>query len=89
MALDAGASTCPICQREWTVTPWDDCLVPACGCYGDDTSAANPARPCEPCGMNHAWACVKLEGHEERAQTPNPRHIEIIPGVGTIDRGRL
>lgn len=89
MSLDAGRSTCPICEREWLVTPFDDCMVPACGCYGNDTSAANPARPCDTCGTRHAWSCSKIEGHERRAEHPHPRHIEIIPGVGTIEKKRL
>lgn len=28
--------------------------MPACGCFGSDSSAANPVRPCEPCGLIHA-----------------------------------
>lgn len=53
---DAGESTCPICGRVWTVTPLDDCLMPSCGCFGSDTSADNPARPCESCGIAHVYA---------------------------------
>lgn len=58
----AGESTCPMCGRAWTVTPFADCFMPACGCYGDDASAANPNRPCESCGLSHAWKCVKHDG---------------------------
>ncbi len=54
---NAGESTCPICGRRWLVTPLDDCLLPFCGCYGDDTSAANPDRPCESCGLAHLYIC--------------------------------
>lgn len=87
MSLNAGRSTCPICKREWLVTPFDDCMVPACGCYGTDTSAANPHRPCDDCGTSHAWACSKIEGHERRvAATLQPRRIEIFLGGPTIER---
>lgn len=58
--MDAGTSTCPLCGRTWLVTPLDDCGLPACGCYGDDVSAANPARPCERCSIRHALACPKM-----------------------------
>jgi len=55
---NAGWSTCPLCEKHWLVTPREDCLVPACGCYGDDASQGD--RPCEPCGLNHAWSCDKI-----------------------------
>lgn len=55
--IDAGESTCPMCGRIWTVTPRADCLMPACGCYGHDASHRNPARPCQSCGINHAFTC--------------------------------
>lgn len=55
--LDAGRSICPVCARSWTVTPLDDCLMPACGCYGHDASHRNPARPCHTCGLAHALGC--------------------------------
>lgn len=55
-------STCPICKRHWTVTIADDCMLPACGHYGHDTSAANPDRPCESCGLHHAWNCLDMPG---------------------------
>jgi hypothetical protein len=58
--MNAGMSTCPICKKEWLVTPSEDCMVPACGCFGNDASAANPNRPCEPCGIKHAWTCKKV-----------------------------
>lgn len=66
---DAGMSTCPLCLREWLVTPWSDCMLPACGCFGSDTSAANPSRPCEPCGITHAWTCPHMP---ERNDPGNP-----------------
>jgi hypothetical protein len=50
---DAGESTCPICNRDWLVTPFDDCLMPACGCYGKNTGPSNPDRVCEECGLAH------------------------------------
>jgi hypothetical protein len=56
----AGESTCPLCGRTWTVTPLDDCFVPACGHYGTDVSPANKERPCEPCGMAHMRECEGL-----------------------------
>jgi hypothetical protein len=57
--LTAGESTCPICGITWRVTPQQDCLMPGCGCFGHDTTAANPARPCGPCGLRHAMNWVK------------------------------
>lgn len=56
-SLNKGMSTCPLCQRAWLVTPGDDCLLPACGCYGRDTSEANASRPCHACGFSHALSC--------------------------------
>lgn len=55
----AGMSTCPMCGIEWLVTPRRDCVMPACGCYGFDATEANPDRPCERCGIQHAWTCEK------------------------------
>jgi hypothetical protein len=57
---DAGISRCPMCGREWLVVPGDDCFLPACGCFGRDTSATNRARPCFGCGMKHAGNCDKM-----------------------------
>lgn len=59
-SADAGKSTCPVCQLEWLVTPYADCLMPACGCFGFDSSEANPNRPCEDCGLKHARTCEKM-----------------------------
>lgn len=63
--LTAGESTCPVCSMTWTVTPARDCLMPSCGCFGDDFSAANPARPCESCGVSHALRCDKMPGPDD------------------------
>lgn len=57
--IDVGNSKCPICKREWLVTPVDDCLLPSCGCYGNDAGKNNPNRPCETCGMIHYNNCGK------------------------------
>ena len=57
MTPNKGMSTCPICRKTWLVTPREDCLLPACGCYGNDTEATNQSRPCENCGMAHAFSC--------------------------------
>jgi hypothetical protein len=57
---DYGLSHCPLCGRVWLVTREDDCFMPACGCFGHDTSAANPQRLCEACGMKHVNACSKI-----------------------------
>jgi len=56
MKIEAGMSTCPICEITWLVTPIHDCMLPACGCYGEDTSRDNPNRPCERCGTKHAFS---------------------------------
>lgn len=74
MTANAGESTCPICQRTWLVTPKDDCLMPACGCFGFDTSASNPSRPCETCGLTHQYA------HEGKGP-PAKMHIRQVDGV--------
>ena len=58
---DAGISTCPICHKTWIVTIMRDCMLPACGCFGEDTSDNNPNRPCEHCGIQHAMTCSKME----------------------------
>ena len=63
--IDAGISTCPICGKQWLVTLYEDCMLPACGCYGDDTSENNPNRPCEICGIQHALTCKKLQDKED------------------------
>lgn len=55
VSFDAGLSTCPVCGRHWRVVPEDDCLLPACGCFGHDPSIGN--RPCEACGLTHALTC--------------------------------
>lgn len=64
--INAGMSTCPICHSTWLVTPARDCLVPACGCFGHDVSAANPSRPHYGCGLTHAMRCEKLKRKEPR-----------------------
>lgn len=58
--VNAGMSKCPVCGREWLVTPLDDCMLPACGCFGQDVSENNPSRICESCGMTHAFTCAKM-----------------------------
>jgi hypothetical protein len=72
--MNAGESTCPICNRHWLVTPNDDCLLPACGCFGGDTSAANPARPCEACGLKHMAKHDPVFALTEE----KPRHVAEI-----------
>lgn len=54
---NGGFSTCPGCGKRWLVTLMEDCFLPACGCYGDDVTSTNPARPCEPCGLRHVSNC--------------------------------
>jgi hypothetical protein len=88
VTLTAGTSTCPTCDRTWTVTPSDDCMVPACGCFGSDTSADNLTRPCDSCGTRHAWTCPKVEGHAERSVTLTPRRVEILPSGRMTERER-
>ena len=55
-----GESTCPICGKEWLVTPMEDCMLPSCGCFGSDTSRTNLGRPCEPCGILHFYTCERV-----------------------------
>lgn len=73
--MNLGWSTCPMCQRRWLVTMYEDCMMPACGCYGHDTSEKNPNRPCESCGINHALNCSKLGlnlSDEDKERMKNP-----------------
>lgn len=58
--MNAGFSVCPVCSRHWLVTPADDCLLPACGCFGHDPSHGD--RPCEACGLAHALTCEYMPG---------------------------
>ena len=68
--VNAGMSKCPVCKREWLVTPLDDCMLPACGCYGHDTSENNPNRICHSCGMNHTKTCLKMESCSPQFMEP-------------------
>lgn len=65
-------NTCPICHRQFRVTPLDDIFVPACGCYND---APEGAFPCEDCGLAHYYA------HENK---PPPRKFVAITRDGEI-----
>lgn len=56
-------NTCPICGRTFKITPQDDILVPACGCY--DT-APDGELPCEPCGISHVYSHTGEEPPERR-----------------------
>lgn len=77
---------CPECNRVWTPTPYDDCLLPACGCYGDKLDRDTP---CESCGLSHGWTCPKIPGYEERRKNPNPQLIERRADGTEIHRGRI
>ena len=57
---DGGYSTCPVCKRHWLITVFDDCMLPECGCFGNDVSTHNPNRICESCGMKHVYICPKM-----------------------------
>lgn len=74
---NAGTSTCPLCGKEWLVTRVEDCMMPACGHYGFDASAANPNRPCEPCGIRHAWSCPDLPQQKEQADPPPSTVVRV------------
>jgi len=69
--MNAGMSKCPVCEREWLVTPFDDCMLPACGCFGTDTSSGNPNRICHNCGMAHARTC-NIESN------PTPNAVDLL-----------
>ena len=58
--LTYGHSTYPLCETYWPVTVYADCLLPACGCFGEDGSAMNPSRPCLSCGSKHARSCQRM-----------------------------
>ncbi len=65
---------------------FDDCCLPACGCFGDELDRNTP---CEPCGISHAWNCPKIAGHEKRtAQTTEPKLIEMSP-LGEVHKGTV
>jgi hypothetical protein len=81
------AMECPICQRVWTPTPFDDCVLPGCGCFGTELDRDTP---CEGCGITHAWNCPKLPGRAERvAATTNPKLAEIWPDGRVVYRGSV
>ena len=75
---------CPICTRVWTPTMFDDCLLPACGCFGTELDRATP---CNSCGLSHAWTCSEIAGNENRKT--NPKVVEILSDGATVHRGRL
>lgn len=52
---------CPICGREWIISMFDDFLLPACGCFGDNARDGIPNKPCQTCGLNHAYNCPKMK----------------------------
>ena len=72
---------CPICGRVWTPTMFDDCLLPACGCFGSELDRQTP---CEPCGLAHAWNCPKRPGAPEHPETP--KFIELWPDGSVVQR---
>lgn len=68
-------NTCPICERTFTVTPSDDYLIPACGCYDN----AEPGHlPCESCGITHVYACL------DKGKPPERRFVAITEGERVI-----
>lgn len=89
--MDAGMSECPVCGREWLVTPYDDCLMPSCGCYGRETGPENPKRLCSNCGMKHGWnmpescACVAV-GRFFAAIVGEPGSAEVNTELEADDR---
>lgn len=64
-----GQNVCPVCKREFMVTPQDDVFVPACGCFGVEVTVG--ALPCEDCGMAHARSCPNIR--EQRTPVIKPR----------------
>jgi hypothetical protein len=81
-----GRSTCPLCGENWLVTGHADCLMPACGCFGFDSSADNVNRPCERCGMAHAVSCDKMPpwvaGGDDPADDQEPERPHEIETIG-------
>lgn len=49
--------------------------MPACGHYGSDPSSENPARPCNSCGIIHAWRCEALGNDPNR---PLPKWMVAV-----------
>lgn len=79
-------NTCPICERTFEVTPWDDYFIPACGCYAH---LEEGGLLCETCGIAHAWNCDKIPGRAERtAKTTEPNIVEVGGPMGTVHRGK-
>ena len=64
-------NTCPICERTFQVTPYDDIFIPACGCYDD---AEGGHYPCEACGLPHVYACL------DKGEAPERRFVAITDG---------
>jgi hypothetical protein len=54
----AGECTCPVCDRTWTVTPYDDFSLPECGCFAGQPEGKSP---CKTCGEQHMAACTKKD----------------------------
>jgi hypothetical protein len=77
---------CPICQRVWVPSMFDDYCLPACGCYGEE---ATRDTPCEPCGISHAWNCPNLPGRQELPTTREPQFIEVWPDGTKVLRGKV
>jgi len=75
---DGGYSTCPICKRYWRITMFDDCMLPACGCYGSDVSVKNPNRICESCGMKHVHSCPKMNEEKPMLKSQNSRFVLVF-----------
>lgn len=76
---------CPICERVWTPTMFDDCCLPLCGCFG---TVMDRDTPCEPCGISHAWNCPKAPGYaERRGATSEPQLIEFGSPLGAVHKG--
>jgi hypothetical protein len=63
---------------------FDDCCLPACGCYGDKLDRHTP---CEPCGISHAWNCPNRPGFDGRTDRPEPQLVEVHQDGMVVYRG--
>lgn len=68
-------NTCPVCGRAFTVTPTDDVMLPACGCFDDPV---DHQWPCERCGLEHVYACL------DKGPVPQRRLTAIVDETGRV-----
>lgn len=82
---------CPVCKRVHEVTPTDDVLLPACGCFGRDLESVDAA-PCEACGFAHIMRCDHFTAGTRRvvhAVMEGAPIVTLDPATGVETRRTL